>query len=111
LWRENHRSVNARYGERTRTPQYTYRRPGGDIGCYGWAAIDMLVHCYDYQTCEHATYEQSRAFGWIQQLKDSLHAKAPCYQDRQDIFNVNDTRRISFWGVPTGFDFPERDAA
>jgi hypothetical protein len=48
LWRENHRSVNARYSERTRMPRYVYTEHAVDE-----VTLLKLVHCYGYQSCEH----------------------------------------------------------
>jgi len=43
LWRENHRSVNARYGERTRTPNY--RLTTTEAPLHPVAAL-KAINCY-----------------------------------------------------------------
>jgi len=69
LWRENHTSVNYRYREHTRTPSYTYTEP---IVTWTPAAVLRQVHCYDYQTCEHPTYQDSHAHAMVHELIDAF---------------------------------------
>lgn len=49
LWRENHKSVNARYAEKTRAPAYTFEHESTSN-----VVVLKSIHCYEYQTCEHA---------------------------------------------------------
>lgn len=64
LWKENHKSVNFRYNEKTRTPSIKLK----DFDYYqdlltNFSKIEVykLVQCYDYQSCEHDTYQKSKA--------------------------------------------------
>lgn len=71
LWKENHRSVNYRYGERRRTPSYTF------TGIE--APLDPVVMvkqcgCYSYQTCEHPGWDKSKAKRLIDALAVHLRA-------------------------------------
>lgn len=75
LWSENHKSYRARYGDYDRhgkyikRPSYHYQdpRPIPQRGSYddfdpqNMDQILTLVHCYNYQTCEHDGWEKSRA--------------------------------------------------
>lgn len=71
LWRENHRSVNARYDQRHRTPPYAYRRPAQKIPPSG---VLYAIGCYDYQSCEHDGWESSQARRWVSTLAEALRA-------------------------------------
>lgn len=65
LWHENHLSIEARYGDEPNTPDYAYtgvEAPLDDL------IVFKQARCYDYQTCEHAGWESSRA----RQLIDAL---------------------------------------
>ena len=59
LWRENHKSVNARYGERKRTPRYefTYFTKRN----LTLPVFVKLIHCLNYQSCEHRGWDKSLA--------------------------------------------------
>lgn len=69
LWRENYRSVNYRYDERSRTPSYTYSQPP-----VKWSPdqLTKIVGCYTYQTCERPDWEQSKAFALVETLSEAL---------------------------------------
>jgi hypothetical protein len=72
LWRENHRSVNYRYSERSRTPRYEFadiELPVDDV-----AYLLKQVACYQYQACERRDWKRSTAFEWTQRLADMLEA-------------------------------------
>lgn len=69
LWRENYRSVNARYGERSRTPHYTLKTTEAPLLP---AAVVHAVGCYSYQACEHRGWEKSAA----RKLCDALRIAA-----------------------------------
>lgn len=56
LWRENHKSVNARYAEKTRAPAYTFEHESTSN-----VVVLKSIHCYEYQTCEHDGWKRSRA--------------------------------------------------
>lgn len=84
LWRENLRSVAARYpgdgdGERPGpidfrdgdVDTYTYRRPTKKIDR---EALLVALDCYEYQSCEHRGWASSTAQMWVDQLRQALLA-------------------------------------
>lgn len=86
LWRENYRSVNYRYGERLRVPEYHYAPPRAlylksDVSGYVPlpGVLAKQISCYDYQTCEHPTYYTSRARSAMLSLSESLLRCVPGY--------------------------------
>ena len=96
LWRENFRSVNYRYGERKSTPPYAYAAPdaytrtsrewGQTIYLDEQSRVDPAVlakqvSCYDYQSCEHAAYNRSRAHSVVQALAGSLLRNVKGYDE------------------------------
>lgn len=67
LWKENHASINYRYGQRERTPVYWF-----DQRTESLINVFKLCCCYDYQSCEHDAWANSKArriCDWI-----TLHA-------------------------------------
>jgi hypothetical protein len=96
LWRENHKSINYRYGERKSTPAYRYVTPDKFITTSRvWGNVKYLepqshvdrgllakqLHCYNYQTCEHETYYKSRAFSVVLQLGYEASSYVQGYED------------------------------
>lgn len=98
LWRENRRSVNARYEETHRTPTYRHdsdrilhalRWPTNTLGSLGTARelvrVPHLVYkqlaCYEYQSCEHAGWKQSDAYRLIQDLRLAVLASMGMTED------------------------------
>jgi hypothetical protein len=89
LWSENYRSIRARYGPYDREgkfvkcPAYHYTIPQADkVARSEYYApfdpenidhIQQLVHCYDYQTCEHDEYETSPVKKMIDKLDHYLY--------------------------------------
>lgn len=88
VWQECHNSVNYRYSENTPRPDYGYAVPP-----VTWTPDQLLHHleCYDYQTCEHPTYEESQAYRLVTGLRDVLKAAGA------DSDNAPDGTP---WGVP-----------
>lgn len=82
LWRENYRSVNARYGERTRTPHYVLSTTEAPLLP---AAVVAAVRCYSYQSCEHAGWQASTA----RKLSDALVAAAESRMPASDLALVS----------------------
>lgn len=85
LWRENHKSVNARYGERKRTPRFQHDSqamaawpyPSPGQGCIRELArrpalLFKQAGCYHYQSCEHPTWERSAAASMITRLIEAI---------------------------------------
>jgi hypothetical protein len=94
LWRENHKSINARYGASPRTPAYTYT-PLEGRAFDAPAVIQSAAVCYDYQTCEHEGYRSSKARLFVLALagmvKDSERhdgLKGPWGVDKRNAFMV-----------------------
>jgi hypothetical protein len=82
LWRENLRSVAARYpgdgdGERpgpidfrdSDVDTYTYRRPRNRPSL---EALLVAIGCYGYQSCEHRGWESSTAQMWMATLRQAV---------------------------------------
>ena len=71
LWKENHKSINYRYNERTRTP-IIKEKPvdyyDNLLVHYSKMDIYKLAQSYDYQSCEHDGYEKSKAKGIINSI-------------------------------------------
>lgn len=70
LLNENFASVNYRYSEEEPVPEYHWT-PVAEVQAEhlsGHVLMQILnaAHCYDYQTCEHPAWSDSRAF-WVSQ--------------------------------------------
>lgn len=86
LWSENHRSIRARYGwydyngKFVKRPKYHYMDPQpyvtqsyyDDFDPQNLDQIQALVHCYNYQSCEHEGWEKSRAKRLMDKLETQL---------------------------------------
>lgn len=67
LLEHNYRSVNDRYNEDTKTPEFKYCNVEIDEGIvYG------CIACYNYQACETADYFESDLYGSLLRLKDKM---------------------------------------
>ena len=85
LWSENHKSIRARYGDYgykgnyVRRPKYHYTHPQPRVTEPYYDNFDpqnldqilALVHCYNYQSCEHEGWYTSRS----KRLMDRLEAQ------------------------------------
>lgn len=69
LWHENHLSVNYRYDENTPTPTYVLRTSEAPLHP---VAVLKAIGCFDYQSCEHEGWEDSRACQLLTALRTSL---------------------------------------
>jgi hypothetical protein len=69
LYRANVCSVNRRYGERTRTTGFQYKRV--NVLSIQPADIVKACDCLDYQSCETKTWENSRARKALQAIRES----------------------------------------
>ena len=90
LWRENIASVSARYpGESSAT------LPGPRVGAgviaaneftrVRWTRFEAVqvikaCKCYEYQSCEHAGWETSEAYAFINSLRSSVLRALPGYE-------------------------------
>ncbi|HEX9337733.1 MAG TPA: hypothetical protein VF892_17690 [Pseudonocardiaceae bacterium] len=74
LWQENHHSVNHRYGEHTRPPDYH-----ADLTTDALHPIAVLrvLACYEYQSCEHPGWPRGDAYRWCQRLRRAALARLP----------------------------------
>lgn len=73
LWDENYRSVNYRYSESEHAPEYRDPPRRGIIGRrLVDAAIAKAVHCYEYQSCEHPEWRDSKAAQFCDALKAAV---------------------------------------
>jgi hypothetical protein len=72
LWRENHRSVNARYGETSDTPNYTYSKKNAEK--LSAVALRKQISCYDYQSCETSDYSETASAKMVRKLWDFINA-------------------------------------
>lgn len=59
LWHENHLSIQARYGDEPNTPEYVFE--GIEAPLEEFVVLNA-IGCYDYQTCEHGGWPDSRAY-------------------------------------------------
>lgn len=78
LWRENVRSVNCRYGERTRAAGYqsvTTEAPLHPL------AVLKAISCYQYQTCERPDWPKSGAFRVTEALRAAILDRHPAYAE------------------------------
>jgi hypothetical protein len=75
LWAENNKSVNYRYKRRNKTPVLTGDYPMGDKDYMQLTQLYKLARCYGYQSCEHPTYEKSKAYKIIKDLESALAYK------------------------------------
>lgn len=70
LWEENHKSINYRYSEKNAAPAYEFEVPTTVELTPG--LIAKQIACYEYQSCEHLGWEDSKARKFCEDLKRSL---------------------------------------
>lgn len=70
LWQENYNSVNYRYSEEEVPPEYEWQPVLGydtlDLDAQHALTVLGAANCYDYQTCEHPGWLESKA-RWVSQ--------------------------------------------
>lgn len=74
LWSENHTSVNYRYGEENRSPEYVLRTTEANLDPI---VVLKAVSCFDYQTCEHPGWPDSEVHGLTAALHDVILERHP----------------------------------
>lgn len=89
LWVENHRSIEARYGQPVPDLEYSYEPlEGSSRNAPG--VVNSTAACYDYQTCEHDGYGASKAAMFVKALheltKDRSSDPGPWGTDSRDAF-------------------------
>lgn len=92
----NLQSLEARYpgngnlDEWTTEPDsYRYRWDANVISRHGIAGAIKLLHCYEYQSCEHEGWEESQAHRFARDLSRYLVAELPGYEDAPWAFDGN----------------------
>ena len=85
---QNYRSVNFRYDEETKTPEFKYTDIGDEILNLG--SIIGCIDCYNYQACETPEYEQTDLYYSLERLKDEVYK--------------NGLRRLGYTDLPWGID-------
>lgn len=106
LWSENYKSIRYRYDDNVKRPSYTYATPkarhyprtGKFFDPEDMDQALRLCHFYNYQSCEHPTYEESRANRMISKLAKYLDSEGADWQAD----NIH-------WGEPHG-GYIEEDA-
>jgi len=94
LWNENFCSVNSRYSENNATPKYTFTPH---------VVSDMVIFknigCYNYQTCEHAGYEDSFAFAFVEAVMDELDKRGYNHTRIKMITSLSNQYDKTPWGI------------
>jgi len=94
LWNENFKSVNYRYDEKRKTPQYKFvRNRVSDM------VIFKNIGCYDYQTCEHAGYKNSFAFAFVEAVMKKLDEKGYNHSRIEMITYLSNQYEKASWGI------------
>ena len=63
LWDENFRSVNYRYNESEKAPEYHFERNVQNL-----VTVWKSVRCFDYQTCECDDYKTTFAHAFVEAI-------------------------------------------
>lgn len=78
LWNENYRSVNARYNESEKAPEYHWTQ-------VNVSAVQVIkaVHCLDYQSCETDDWNTTQAYQILKAIKNVASYMLPGYEEAQ----------------------------
>ena len=87
IWAENVKSVSYRYpsdGEDLPGPinlewATPYQYPS-NVHLLTPVAILKMVQCYEYQSCEHPSWESSEAHKWAQRMRSEATSRLPGYE-------------------------------
>jgi len=79
LWLENHKSLNARYGDAIPRVVYTFR---GIESPLNDGKIGRLIACYDYQSCEHGGWRTSQSCKLVEALSAKIGERHADLGDR-----------------------------
>jgi len=76
LTNENYKSVNHRYGEEKKPPEYKFEvtKP------YNPLQIVKAIHCLDYQSCEHPGWARSKAKKFLERMEHTAVSRHPEYE-------------------------------
>lgn len=69
LRRENVKSVNYRYNEKSKVDKFTGVLPDTDISML---SLYKQIECWDYQSCERPTFQKSNAYKMMMELKSTV---------------------------------------
>ncbi len=75
---ENVRSVAYRYKEEMELPAYSYSTPTRTPSVVEGL---KLIHCYEYQSCEHPDWPESEAYAFCEALTKALICALPGYEE------------------------------
>ena len=78
LWNANYKSVNHRYNEDTKAPQYKY-----EMDSYHRKAVDVIksCKCFDYQTCEFPEWEETVEKDILERIMHKAINRLPGYEE------------------------------
>ena len=77
---ENHRSVNYRYNETDKAPEYKYKpAPGSLPANHQPVQILKAISCLDYQCCETDDWATTHAHAVLEGIKDKAISCLPGY--------------------------------
>lgn len=74
LWQENHTSVNYRYSENTEAPKYQLRTTEATLDPI---VVLKAIACFNYQSCEHPGWPDSRAHDLMVALHTAVLDRHP----------------------------------
>lgn len=80
LYTENFRSVNHRYRENEQVETYLFTRYKGTL-TLTFPIFVKLLHCLEYQSCEHEEWETSEAKHFISEFISSGCRELPGYEE------------------------------
>jgi hypothetical protein len=79
LWQENFDSVNFRYSEQEPVPEYHWTPVAeiqeGELTPAHLVQLISAADCYDYQSCEHPAWSDSKAYWVTQAIKAWAEAR------------------------------------
>lgn len=78
LYNENCNSLLARYGDEYPAIKVPMNYVPTVKNIF---ALAKQVHCYEYQSCEHDGWEDSKAYAMCQAIKEGLLRNHPDYED------------------------------
>lgn len=80
LWEENQRSLNAKYPPELMPNYMASNRHWGTLDP---VQVIKACHCYEYQSCEHDDWRDSRAYAIIQGILDAAMSHLRGYDDAE----------------------------
>jgi hypothetical protein len=122
LLNENFASVNHRYSEQEPVPEYHWT-PVAEVQAAELDALLLLqilnaVHCYEYQSCEHPAWTDSKAFWVSQAIAAWVETKLTEHKWPKTHLTIDGDRPPAFepppymaweWDRSKGLDFAEQE--